>query len=140
MDLFVLKAITRELDATLKGGRIQRITQPDRNTIHLFCEGNGRKVHRLAVSADPIFPRLHLMEDNRPGPAEPPDFCRSLRKHISGAKITRISVGEWERIVQITLERPVSGKSPSVFALMTEIMGRWSNIVLVDGRTGRNVD
>ncbi len=140
MDLFVLKAIAHELDTALKGGRIQRISQPDRNTIYLVCEGRGRKVHRLVVSADAVFPRLHLTEDNRPGPAEPPDFCRSLRKHLSGAKITRVAMGEWERIVQITLERRVSGKPPSVFALMAEIMGRWSNIVLVEGRTGRIID
>jgi predicted ribosome quality control (RQC) complex YloA/Tae2 family protein len=140
MDLFVLKAIVQELDPILKEARIQRIIQPSPQTVHLVCSGKDRIAHRLIISADPDFPRVYLSEEEAQSPAEPPDFCQLLRKHLSSAKITRISVGEWERIVQITLERPNPGKLSQLFALIIEVMGRWSNIILVDARTGRIID
>jgi predicted ribosome quality control (RQC) complex YloA/Tae2 family protein len=140
MDIYVLRAIAGELSDELVGGRVRKIVQPGRRSLLLVLDCPGRKTRNLILSADPAYPRIHLTAKNIPSPAEPPDFCRSLRNHLIGAEITRISVGERERVVQITLEKPGAGKAGGWYALMAEIMGRWSNIVLVNARGGEIID
>ena len=138
MDVFVLQAIARELDTALRGARLEKAAQPEFLTVLLGFSGPGRKGLRVILSADPAHPRVHLTADNPPGLAEPPDFCRSLRRHLAGCRVARVAAGEWERVIQISLERPGGGSA--AFALMAEVMGRWSNIVLVEGRSGRILD
>ncbi len=140
MDIYVLRAIAGELSDELAGGRVRKIVQPGRRSLLLVLECPGQKTRNLILSADPAYPRIHLTEKNIPSPAEPPDFCRSLRNHLIGAEVTRISAGERERVVQITLEKPGAGKAGGWYALMAEIMGRWSNIVLVNARAGEIID
>ena len=140
MDIYVLRAIAGELSDELAGGRVRKIVQPGRRSLLLVLDCPGQKTRNLILSADPAYPRIHLTEKNIPSPAEPPDFCRSLRNHLIGAEVTRISAGERERVVQITLEKPGAGKAGGWYALMAEIMGRWSNIVLVNARAGEIID
>ena len=140
MDIFVLRAIAGELAEGLTGARVRRIIQPGRYTLSLVLERAGSAPRRLVLSADPVHPRVHLTAEEAPAPAEPPDFCRSLRNHLVGARITKISAGERERAIQITLERSSPRKESRWFALMAEVMGRWSNIILADARTGHIVD
>ena len=88
------------------------------------------------MSADPAHPRVHLSEDPPPSLPEAPTFCRALRKHLSGLRLTRAAAGEWERVLQFSFERGGGSGSGGSFALMAEVMGRWSNLVLLDGATG----
>ncbi len=140
MDIYVLRAIASELSHELVGGRVRKILQPDRRSLLLVLDCPGRKTRSLILSADPAYPRIHLTDKKIASTAEPPDFCRSLRNHLIGAAITRISAGERERVVQITLEKPGAGKAGGWYGLMAEIMGRWSNIVLVNARSSEIVD
>ena len=140
MDIFVIQSVARELNAGLVGERIQKIYQPGRSELLLVCEGSGRGARRLIMSADPVYPRIHLTKDETPAPAEPSDFCLSLRNHLLGARISGISAGQRERVVQISLEKSGPGSAVRWYALMAEIMGRWSNIVLVNAQSGEITD
>jgi predicted ribosome quality control (RQC) complex YloA/Tae2 family protein len=140
MDIFVIQSVARELNAGLVGERIQKIYQPTRNELLLVCGAPGRGARRLIMSADPVYPRIHLTQDETPAPAEPTDFCLSLRNHLLGARISGISAGRRERVVQISLEKFGLGGAHRWYALMAEIMGRWSNIVLVNAQSGEITD
>ncbi|MBI2132534.1 MAG: NFACT family protein, partial [Candidatus Tectomicrobia bacterium] len=138
MDAFVLQAIARELDAALRGARLEKAVQADPFTFVLTFSCGARRIRRLLLSGDPAHPRLHLAEESPPGQPEPGDFLRSLRKHLAGCRVTRVAAGEWERVVQLSFER--AGSPPGTFALLAEVMGRWSNLILVEGRAGRVLD
>ena len=136
MDAFVLQAIARELDAALRGGRLEKAAQADPFTFVLTFSCRDRRARRLLLSGGLSHPRLHLTEGNPPAQAEPGDFLRSLRKHLAGCRLTRAAAGEWERVVQLSFERP----GGDAYALLAEVMGRWSNLVLVEGKTGVILD
>ena len=140
MDIHVLRAISREINEELAGARITRIIQPDRRTLLITCVSIRRETCRLVLSADPSHSRIHLTDENPQAPSVPADFCRVLRNHLIGARISRIATGERERAVQITIEKNDRSNKPGWYALMAEIMGRWSNIILVDAGTGLILD
>ena len=134
MDTFVLQAIAAELSGNLLGARLERISQTDAHTVVLFLSGAGREKRALLISTEPAHPRVHLTSDPPRSLPEAPTFCRALRKHLSGLRLTRAAAGEWERVLQFSFER--GGGSGDSFALMAEVMGRWSNLVLLSGATG----
>lgn len=134
MDTFVLQAIAAELSGNLLGARLERISQTDAHTVVLFLSGAGREKRALLISTEPAHPRVHLTSDPPKSLPEAPTFCRALRKHLSGHRLTRAAAGEWERVLQFSFER--GGGSGDSFALMAEVMGRWSNLVLLSGATG----
>ena len=136
MDTFVLQAIAAELNENLLGARLDRISQSDAHTIVLFFSGAGKQKRALLMSVDPAHPRVHLSEDPPSSLPEAPTFCRALRKHISGLRLTRAAAGEWERVLQFSFERGGGSGLGDSFALMAEVMGRWSNLVLLGGATG----
>ena len=137
MDTFVLQAIAAELSESLLGARLERISQADGHTIVLFFSGERRKKRSLLISTDPAHPRVHLTAEPPPSLPEAPTFCRALRKHLSGLRLTRAAAGEWERVLQFSFEPGGGGpRSSDSFALMAEVMGRWSNLVLLSGATG----
>ncbi len=136
MDTFVLQAIAAELSESLLGARLERISQADGHTIVLFFSGARRKKRSLLMSTDPAHPRVHLTAEPPPSLPEAPTFCRALRKHLNGLRLTRAAAGEWERVLQFSFERGGGSGSGDSFALMAEVMGRWSNLVLLSGATG----
>lgn len=136
MDTFVLQAIAEELSGDLLGARLERITQTDAHTVVLFFPGAKKRKRALLMSTDPAHPRVHLTADPPPSLPEAPTFCRALRKHLSGLRLTRAAAGEWERVLQFSFERGGGSGRGDSFALMAEVMGRWSNLVLLSGATG----
>ena len=136
MDTFVLQAIAEELSGDLLGARLERISQTDAHTVVLFFPGAKKRKRALLMSTDPAHPRVHLTADPPPSLPEAPTFCRALRKHLSGLRLTRAAAGEWERVLQFSFERGGGSGRGDSFALMAEVMGRWSNLVLLSGATG----
>ncbi len=135
MDAFVLQAVAGEVNAALAGGRFLRAAQTGPLTVRLACAGADRKDRGLLLSADPAFPRLHLTAEKMASLPEPSPFCMTLRKHLAGCRIRAVEMRGWERVVQISFER--RGGS---CALMAEVMGRWSNLILVEGGSGRVIE
>lgn len=130
-DGIVTRAITKELRAELIGGRINKIYQPTDSELIITIR-NKRKNHTLLLSIHPVYARIHLTAESFLNPAEPPMFCMVLRKHLAGAEIEQIEQFELERIIAFTLRGrneigDIVGKK-----LMVEIMGKHSNIVLLD--------
>jgi predicted ribosome quality control (RQC) complex YloA/Tae2 family protein len=138
-DGFVTKAITEELKKSCEGGRITKIHQPDAYDLMLTVRHQNTN-HKLFISAHPSFPRMHLTEKNALNPVEPPVFCMMLRKHCEGGIIERIAQVDMERIIHIDIRTRDELGDWKTNRLVIEIMGRHSNVILLDGETGTIYD
>lgn len=128
-DSLTLASVADELGRTISGGKIEKITQPTEWEIVLRVYHAGT-VHYLLLSADPEFARVHRSLIRRENPPQPPAFCMLLRKYLDGAWIDAVSMplGFGERVLHIDL-RAVDGAR---YALVAEIMGKHSNVILVN--------
>lgn len=125
------RAITHEFSSLLKGGRINKIHQPFKNEIVLIIRANGKN-HKLLLSVHPNYARAQLTGDTYENPSEPPMFCMLLRKHLEGFILEDIHQVGLDRIIIFEVKGRNEIGDVSYKQLIVEIMGRHSNIVLVD--------
>ncbi len=135
MDLAVLQKIAEELDELLGGGYINKIHQPLPREIVLRIRVRGAEEKRLMISADPRVGRAHLTTLRIPNPRTPPRFCAYLRSHLQGALLTGVFCAPDDRVLRIATVRGPRAE-PSLRDLVLELLGRDSNILLVDRATG----
>ena len=130
-DGFFLHHMVEELRTELLNGRIQKINQPFEQELVLQIRSN-RKSHRLLLSAHPVFGRIQLTESTFENPAQPSTFIMVLRKYLQGAVIESIEQIENDRIVEIMVSNKNEIGDHIQATLIIEIMGKHSNILLVD--------
>ena len=130
-DGFFLHHMVEELRRELVNGRIQKINQPFEQELVLQIRSN-RQSHRLLLSAHPIFGRIQLTQTTFENPAQPSTFIMVLRKYLQGALIESIEQVENDRIVEITVSNKNEIGDHIQATLIIEIMGKHSNILLVD--------
>ncbi|GAA4715964.1 Rqc2 family fibronectin-binding protein [Brevibacillus fulvus] len=137
-DGVVMRAVSEEL-SSLVGSRISRIYQPHTSDIVLQLRGHNGN-HKLLLSANPTYPRLHLTTEEFVNPQEAPMFCMLLRKHCEGGVIVSIEQVEMERVVHIDVRARDELGDVSVKRIVIEIMGKHSNIILIDPESGQILD
>lgn len=137
-DAFFLTAVRRELEGSLIGCRIDKIQQPQRDTLILSMRGAAGG-GRLLLTASPNHPRIHLTNEPAENPAQPPMFCMLLRKHLTGGRLVSMQQPEMERLLDLTFDCTDEMGSPAQKHLILEIMGRNSNLILTS-EDGRIVD
>ncbi|MEH7234831.1 Rqc2 family fibronectin-binding protein [Bacillus sp. JJ1562] len=125
------KQIVNELKQTLENGRISKIYQPYKNELIFQVRSNGRN-HKLLLSAHPSYARIHVTNESYDNPHEPPMFCMLLRKHLEGSIIENIRQVDMDRIIIFDIRGRNELGDVSLKQLIIEIMGRHSNIILVD--------
>ena len=130
-DGFFLHHMVEELRRELVNGRIQKINQPFKQELVLQIRSN-RQSHRLLLSAHPVFGRIQLTQTTFENPAQPSTFIMVLRKYLQGALIESIEQVENDRIVEITVSNKNEIGDHIQATLIIEIMGKHSNILLVD--------
>ena len=130
-DGFFLHHMVEELRRELVNGRIQKINQPFEQELVLQIRSN-RQSHRLLLSAHPVFGRIQLTQTTFENPAQPSTFIMVLRKYLQGALIESIEQIENDRIVEITVSNKNEIGDHIQATLIIEIMGKHSNILLVD--------
>lgn len=124
-DSVVLAAITHELQR-LVGARVQGIRQPTPTEVTLETYGKGQDA-MLLLSCHPLFARAHLVSRRGPNAPTPPAFCAALRSRLEGGQIVAVRQIGLDRILEIDV---ASTKGNHV--LVAEIMGKHSNLVLLD--------
>lgn len=129
-DSFCLAAALRELDATCLGAFLDQVYQPEPLTITLAFSGRGPRRYWL-LSADARWPRAHAITARRPNPETPPHFATLLRHHLGGCRLLAAEQPRFDRILRLTFGRGEGG-SEERRTLVLEIMGRHSNLVLLD--------
>ena len=130
-DGFFLHHMVEELRKELVNGRIQKINQPFEQELVLQIRSN-RQSHRLLLSAHPVFGRIQLTQTTFENPAQPSTFIMVLRKYLQGAMIESIEQVENDRIVEMTVSNKNEIGDHIQATLIIEIMGKHSNILLVD--------
>ncbi|MBM7586774.1 putative ribosome quality control (RQC) complex YloA/Tae2 family protein [Bacillus pakistanensis] len=130
------RAMSQELSDSIESGRINKIHQPYKNEIIFIVRANGKN-HKLLLSAHPSYSRVQLTEETYENPTVPPMFCMLLRKHLEGYIIESISQVGLDRIIIFDIKGRNEIGDTSYKKLIVEIMGRHSNIILVD--TERNM-
>ncbi|MDL4840004.1 Rqc2 family fibronectin-binding protein [Aquibacillus rhizosphaerae] len=138
-DGIVTRAITHELDNELSSGRVMKIYQPTETELILTIRSHGKN-KSLLLSMHPSYARFHLTSDSYQNPKEPPMFCMLLRKHLVGGFIEEIVQHENERIVFFHIKGKNEIGDETVKTLIIEVMGKHSNIFLVDKEKGHILD
>ena len=130
-DGITIAAVMEELTSELTGGRILKIAQPEKDELILTVKNNNNQ-YRLLISADPSLPLIYLTQANKPSPITAPTFCMLLRKYLQNARIIGFEQPDFERIVRMKLEHTNELGDLCEKTLIVELMGRYSNIILVD--------
>jgi len=114
--------IVKELNEEIIGTRIDKSYQPTYDTIRIKLRkaGEGRK--DLVMQAGV---RIHLTDYPQPNPTIPPNFPMLLRKHLSGGTITEIKQHNFDRIVEITVQKNV------LYTIIVELFSK-GNVILLD--------
>lgn len=138
-DGFYTHMMQQELADHLIGGKINKIYQPFLQEIQLVIRSNGQN-HRLTASIHPVYYRIHLTEERSNNPKQAPMFCMLLRKHIENAVIQNITQLENDRILIFDLSSRNELGDNLHYQLIFELMGRHSNIVLINPATQTIID
>lgn len=128
-DTICVKKTVSELNETILGARIDKIHQPEKDELLIAIRSFSGNF-KLVLSASANNARVHFTQNSKENPKTPPMFCMLLRKHLSGGKITRIAQPRNERIIEIDIESYNELGDLTTKRLITEIMGRNSNIIL----------
>ena len=123
-------AMVKELQV-LKGGRISRIHQPNTQEL-VFLIRSGGQNHRLLISIHPSYSRIQLTDETITNPPEPPMFCMVMRKHLEGGFISSIEQYGTDRIISFDIQAKNEIGDDIRRKMDIEIMGRHSNLILVD--------
>lgn len=138
-DGLFLHHMTAELQANLEGGRIQKINQPFDQEIVISIRSN-RQSHKLLLSAHPVFGRIQLTQSDFVNPKIPNTFTMILRKYLQGAIIEEIRQLDNDRIIEIAVSNKDEIGDQVQVTLIMEIMGKHSNIILVDKAENRIIE
>ncbi len=137
-DGLTLGLVADELNATLSGGRVNRIIQPERDEIILTVRSGGTN-RQLLLSATANCARAHLTTTRKNNPLEPPTLCMLMRKHITGGRVVGVRALESDRILEIEIEHFDELGDRARKRLICEFMGKHSNLIFVGG-DGRVID
>ncbi|HOV70466.1 MAG TPA: NFACT family protein, partial [Clostridia bacterium] len=125
-DGIMLRGITNELNGVLRGARIEKIMQPDKDTVVLSLHTqNGSKKLLICINASSA--RMHLTENTLKNPDTPPMFCMLMRKHLTGARIKSVTQHGLDRSAEIAIDAANELGDRVLLRLIVELMGKHSN-------------
>ncbi len=129
-DGFVISCLADSLRSCLVGGRITKISQPEKDEIILTIKNYD--VYRLDISVNASLPLVCLTDETKPAPLTAPGFCMLLRKHLNNAKIIDIVQPNMERVIMLKIEHLDEMGDLKEKWLIAELMGKHSNIIFTD--------
>ncbi|MCL2852545.1 MAG: NFACT family protein [Defluviitaleaceae bacterium] len=133
LDGIVISNIAHDIRRAALGGRIDKIYQPEKDEIVANIRSLGSNL-KLMLTANSSHPRIHFTNTSKPNPLTAPLFCMVLRKHLGGGKIVSVEQPDFERIIEIGISAQNEMGDDTHKRLIIEIMGKHSNIILVDER------
>ncbi len=134
-----LSLIAAELRGRIIGAKVDKIHQPTKEEFVFVLRGMGENL-KLFVSVKASGARAHLTERTPQNPKQPFMLCMLMRKHLTGAKLLDIRQIGYERILFFDFEGTNELGDRQVYTLAAELMGRHSNLILMDKESGRIFD
>lgn len=132
-DGLYLHSITKELKESILNSRADKVHQPEKDEIILNLRGREGN-HRLLLTSTADHARVHLSKEAKQNPNQPPLFTMVLRKYLQGGRLVEIQQPQGDRILNLTFEVSDEMGFNSNYHLISEMMGRHSNILLVRER------
>lgn len=139
-DALSIAAVADELSSSLVRGRIQRVQHVDKLTVAVEVYARGQRGW-LTLSADNQDARITLDSERPPSDVDLiSPLLLLLRKYVRGARVLAVHQPRFERIIRFTVamatyEDDDDGDGDvdlQIHDLVLEIMGRHSNLILVD--------
>lgn len=122
--------LRREIDQIAAETRVDKISQPSRDEIVISLHKKGFSGKLLFTLTDP---RFHFSELSFENPAQPPMFCMLMRKYFVGAKYIGSYQEGLERVVRFDFDTYNELGDSITVSIVAEIMGRGSNLILLEG-------
>lgn len=130
LDGAFLYAIKKEMECLI-GARVEKVHQPARDEIVLSLrtrEGG----YKVLISASADRARVHLTDVQVENPKVPPMFCMLIRKRLGSGRLLAIRQDGLERVLYLDFSCVNELGDIVQLTLACEIMGRYSNIILID--------
>ncbi len=130
-DAGFLYAVLSEIREKALGGRIEKVTQPQKDEIVLHLrtrDGAGK----LLINAGSSNPRIGLTDLTFENPAQPPMLCMLLRKHLNGSTLSGLVQFGFERACALIFDTRDEMGFPCRKKLIVECMGKYSNLMFTD--------
>lgn len=137
LDAALLALMADELAEKLLDARIDKIFEPTRDEVVLTLR-TRTDTFKLLLSARSGSARACLTQESFENPKVPPSFCMLLRKHLSGGKLMELTAEPGDRILYFRFQCVNEMGDLVQNILAVELMGRYSNLVLV--QEGRIID
>ena len=131
LDGIFLYHLKNEISDFAVDSRVDKIHQPSRDELVITLRSREGS-RRLLISCNADSARIHFTDFPPENPPKPPMFCLLLRKRLTGAWVTSIVQEDLERILRINFSGTDELGDKVSYALIVEIMGRYSNIIFVD--------
>jgi len=130
-DGITIACMVHELSEKLVGGRITKISQPEKDEVLLTIKSLSGQ-YRLFISASASLPLIYLTDENKPAPLTAPNFCMVLRKYLQGGRVVEVVQPGLERVIRIKVEHLDEMGDTCIRVLCFELMGKYSNLILCD--------
>ena len=138
-DGIITSAIVSEMNKNILGGKIEKVYQPEADELVINIHSKIGNF-KLYASSNSSHARVHFIKENPANPPAPLSFCMLLRKHIQAGRISEIIQKGSERIIEFSIETYNELGFSVNKKLIVEIMGKHSNIILIDTETNKIVD
>ena len=131
-DAGMLRAVLHEIRTHADGAKVEKVHQPSPDEVDILLHA-GRETHRLCIQVGSRAPRLSFTRINKENPIVAPMFCMLLRKHLSGGRLIAVEQPDFERVACLRFATRDEMGFDSERIIMVEIMGKYSNLMLLDG-------
>ncbi len=138
LDGVFLHLVKNEMSELLVGGRVEKIHQPSREEV-LIQMRTKSGAHKLIISTAAGTARVHITQAEIENPKVPPMFCMLLRKLFNSGRLLNIRQDGQERILFFDFDSTNEMGDLQRLTLVVEIMGRHSNMIIVD-EEGKIID
>jgi len=132
-----LHCLIKELNIAI-GCKVDKVYQPSKDEL-VFALRSKEYSGRLFISANPSSARLHFTKKAIENPAQPPMLCMLLRKHLTGARLNKITQQGLDRVAVLEFEGLNELGDITHPRLIIELIGRSANIIFTD-QDGRIID
>lgn len=140
LDGITIRALAEELSQKLVGGKVDKINQAEKDEILLTIRNNQQN-YKLLISANSANPRVYLTQNyKKENPLQAPMFLMQLRKHLGGGRVLSVMQHNLDRVLLIDIQAYDELRQIRTRTLSIEIMGKHSNIILIDKPTNTIID
>ena len=137
LDAATLALTAQELKTKLVDAKIAKIFEPTRDELVLTLRTRTETLS-LLLSARSGSARVCFTQESFENPETPPSFCMLMRKHLTGGRVLDVQMEPGDRIVYFVFQCTNEMGDLVQNTLCAELMGRYSNLVLV--QNGKIID